>query len=120
MVCVPLEGAKSPPSEHSTCFSRRLGNHTQTHMIRLPINDLKRHNISRADDLRSAVDRVLDSGWYVMGNALREFEAAFADYCGVQSCIGVGNGTDALEIALRALGVGPGAEVITAANAGMY
>jgi dTDP-4-amino-4,6-dideoxygalactose transaminase len=55
-----------------------------------------------------------------MGNALHEFEARFADYCGITFCVGVGNGTDALEIALRALNMGPGAQVVTAANAGMY
>ena len=89
-------------------------------MIEIPINDLRRQYVRLEDDLRRAVFRVLDSGWYVMGNALREFEAAFADYCGVTCCVGVANGTDALEIAMRALGIGPGSEVVTAANAGAY
>ncbi len=55
-----------------------------------------------------------------MGPQHDAFEREFADYCGVTHCLGVGNGTDALEIGLRALGCGPGDEVITAANAGGY
>jgi dTDP-4-amino-4,6-dideoxygalactose transaminase len=63
---------------------------------------------------------VTESGWYILGPRVREFEAAFARYCGVAHCVGTGNGTDALELALRAAGVGAGDQVITAANAGGY
>ena len=59
-------------------------------------------------------------GWYILGPRLEQFEAAFAAYCGVPHCVGTANGTDALELALRACGVGRGDQVITVANAGGY
>ena len=59
-------------------------------------------------ELRAAVERVLDSGRYILGAEVRAFEAEFADYVGAAHAIGVANGTDALTIALRAMGVGPG------------
>ena len=55
-----------------------------------------------------------------MGPAVEQFEFEFASFCGVDHCIGVGNGTDALELALRGAGISEGDEVITVANAGMY
>jgi dTDP-4-amino-4,6-dideoxygalactose transaminase len=64
------------------------------------------------DRLTDAVDRVARSGSYILGPEVEGFEAEFADYLGVRHCIGVANGTDALTIALRALGVGPGDEVV--------
>ena len=71
-------------------------------------------------DLGACLQRVVDSGWYVLGPAVRDFEAAFARYLGVGHAIGVGNGTDALALALRALGVGTGQRVLSVANAGCY
>jgi len=70
---------------------------------------------SRADYL-AAFERVLDTGGFVGGPAVAEFEAAFAAYCGAPHAIAVRTGTDALVLALRALGIGAGDEVITAAN----
>ena len=70
---------------------------------------------SKAEYL-AAFERVLDSGGFIGGPAITEFEATFARYCGAAHAIAVGTGTDALVLALRALGVGPGDEVITAAN----
>jgi dTDP-3-amino-3,4,6-trideoxy-alpha-D-glucose transaminase len=64
------------------------------------------------DRLTEAIDRVARSGRYILGPEVEAFEAEFADYLGVGHCIGVANGTDALTIALRALGVGPGDEVV--------
>jgi dTDP-4-amino-4,6-dideoxygalactose transaminase len=84
------------------------------------INDLRRHTAAQADALAAAVARVIGSGWFVLGRELEAFEAEFAAYCGAAHCIGVANGTDALELALRASGVGPGARVLTVANAGAY
>lgn len=84
------------------------------------INDLTLHNRSLAAGLHAAALRVIDSGWYAMGPEVGQFEAAFAEYCGVAHAVGVANGTDALELALRAVGVQAGDEVITVANAGFY
>ncbi|MCL1961527.1 MAG: DegT/DnrJ/EryC1/StrS family aminotransferase [Desulfovibrionaceae bacterium] len=71
-------------------------------------------------DLAACLRQVVDGGQYVLGPRVREFEAAFARYLGVAHAVGVASGTDALTLALRALGVGPGARVVTAANAGCY
>jgi len=60
-----------------------------------------------------AVERVLRSGWYILGNEVRDFESKWAAKCGARYAIGVGNGMDAIEIGLRALGIGRGDEVIT-------
>ncbi len=90
-------------------------------MIRIDaINDLRRHTAAQADALAAAVARVIGSGWFVLGRELEAFEAEFAAYCGAAHCVGVANGTDALELALRASGAGPGARVLTVANAGAY
>ena len=67
-------------------------------------------------DLRNAFDRVLKRSWYIEGQEDTAFEKAFAGYCGAQYCIGVGNGLDALMLALKALGIGVGDEVIVPSN----
>src|SRR5919112_2101626 len=64
------------------------------------------------DRLSAAIDRVARSGRYILGPEVEAFEREFADYLGVRHCVGVANGTDALTIALRAVGVGPGDEVV--------
>jgi dTDP-4-amino-4,6-dideoxygalactose transaminase len=84
------------------------------------INDLSRHTAALSDELSDCVARVIRSGWFVLGRELEAFEAEFARYCGIEHCIGVANGTDALELALRGCGVGPGGRVLTVANAGAY
>ena len=63
---------------------------------------------------------MIESGWYIFGPRLEAFERAFAEYCGIEHCVGVANGTDAIEIALRACGVKRGDRVVTVANAGGY
>ena len=65
--------------------------------------------------IRQAIDRVIDSGWYVLGPELEAFESEFADACGADQAIGVGNGTDAISLVLRSHSIGPGDEVITTA-----
>jgi dTDP-4-amino-4,6-dideoxygalactose transaminase len=63
-----------------------------------------------------AVARVLESGWYILGQEVRAFEAEFAAWLGATAAVGCGNGTDALALALRALGVGPGMSVVTVSH----
>jgi len=63
-------------------------------------------------ELREAIDRVIDSERYILGPEVSAFESEFAAYCGTAHAVGVANGTDAITIALRAMGVGPGDEVI--------
>ncbi len=86
----------------------------------LMINDLLMHNQKVMDKLSAAVTSTLESGWYVLGNQVKTFEQEFASYCQTEHCISVANGTDALELALRAIDVRKGDKVITVANAGAY
>ncbi|MEP7058832.1 MAG: DegT/DnrJ/EryC1/StrS family aminotransferase, partial [Caldimonas sp.] len=78
--------------------------------------NLRRVNAEHESEMRAAIDRVLASGWYILGEETARFEAEFAEYCGVRHCIGVANGLDALQLILRGLGIGPGDEVIVPAN----
>jgi hypothetical protein len=84
------------------------------------INDLARHSAGVGGEIRRAIENVVASGWYVLGKQLSVFEEVFAEYCGVGHCVGVANGTDALELSFRGLGIGPGTRVATVANAGFY
>jgi dTDP-4-amino-4,6-dideoxygalactose transaminase len=68
------------------------------------------------DEIRVAVDRVLQSGWYILGREVEAFEREFAAYCGVKYAVGCASGTEAIALALMAVGVGPGDEVVTVAN----
>jgi len=67
-------------------------------------------------ELRNAFDRVFARSWYIEGVEDKAFEKAFAEYCGTKYCVGVGNGLDALMLALKALGIGDGDEVIVPSN----
>ncbi len=77
---------------------------------------LKRTYDLYADEYEEASLRALRSGWYILGNELQSFEEQFAEFTGCRFCVGVGNGQEALILALRALGIGPGDEVITQSN----
>lgn len=88
--------------------------------LAVPFGDLRRQNAILRAELDAAVARVIESGWYILGSEVAAFEAEFAVYSGVEHCIGVASGAEALYLALAALDVGPGAEVITVANACMY
>jgi len=78
--------------------------------------DLSFQDAQVAGEIRAGFDRVISASSYVLGPDVDAFESAFAEFCGVGQVIGVGNGTDALELALRAAGVGPGDDVIVPAN----
>jgi len=71
-------------------------------------------------NIRTALDRVLASQWFVLGTEVNAFEQEFAQYCGASHCVTVANGTDALELALRGVGVSTGDCVMCAANGGFY
>ncbi len=71
-------------------------------------------------DFSEPLMRVVNRHWYIMGEEVKAFEKEFAHYVGAEHCISVANGSEALEIALLGLGVGPGDRVITVANAGFY
>lgn len=86
----------------------------------LLINDLKLHSEKLRVLTDAAIARVLDRGWFVLGPEVNAFEAQFAQYIGVAKSVSLANGTDALELALRAIGIGKGDQVATVANAGMY
>ncbi|MDH5525689.1 MAG: DegT/DnrJ/EryC1/StrS family aminotransferase [Nitrospirota bacterium] len=89
-------------------------------MNKIPFNAPGRQYSDLKAGIDTAVQRVLESGWYLLGSETSGFEADFAHYLGVAHCVSVANGTDALEIALRVAGCGPDSEVITVANAGGY
>ncbi|MDG1432284.1 MAG: DegT/DnrJ/EryC1/StrS family aminotransferase [Paracoccaceae bacterium] len=82
----------------------------------VPFLDLHAGYAELKTDIDAAVAAVLDSGWYILGKEVESFEAEFASFCGAKHAIGVANGLDALTLALRAVGVGPGDEVIVPAN----
>jgi dTDP-4-amino-4,6-dideoxygalactose transaminase len=82
----------------------------------IPFVDLKAQYDSIKSEIDAAIAQVLAETAFIGGPHVKAFEEAFARYCGVSQCVGVANGTDALYVALRALGVGPGDEVLTVAN----
>ena len=84
--------------------------------LTIPLVDLVADDRELRADLDAAMRRVVDEGSFVLGAELESFEREFAAYCGARHAIGVGSGLDALALALQARGIGPGDEVITAAN----
>lgn len=82
----------------------------------IPFLDLRAAYLELKTDIDAAVARVLDSGYYILGPEVDGFEAAWAAYCGAGYAVGLANGLDALILALRALDVGPGDEVIVPSN----
>lgn len=81
----------------------------------IPLGDLRREYQEYRAEIDEAVARVLRRGWFILGEEGEEFEAEWAAYCGVQHAVGVGNGTDAIQLALRAASIGPGDEVVVPA-----
>src|SRR5436190_2864521 len=84
-------------------------------MSDIPYLDLVRQHRAIREDVLAVVTEVIDTAGFVGGKRFAAFEAEFAEYCGAKHCIGIANGTDAIKIALRAVGVGPGDEVIVPA-----
>ncbi|QJW88830.1 DegT/DnrJ/EryC1/StrS family aminotransferase [Spirosoma taeanense] len=82
----------------------------------IPFLELSRVNQPHEERIRLAMNRVMESGWYVLGREVSAFEEQFARLCGVRQCIGVGNGLDALTLVLKAWNFPPGSEVIVPAN----
>jgi dTDP-4-amino-4,6-dideoxygalactose transaminase len=82
----------------------------------IPFLDLQAINLSQADQLQAAFQRVLHSGWFILGQETAAFERQFAAYSGSGHCIGVANGLDAIFLILKAYGIGPGDEVIVPSN----
>ncbi len=81
--------------------------------LNIPLVNLKRQSDRLRDEIHASLDRVIDSGQFIMGDEEKTFEKEIASFVGTTYGIGVGNGTDALIMALRALNIGPGDEVIT-------
>lgn len=86
----------------------------------IPLQAPVRQYYSLESDIRAAIDVVLQSGRYLLGQKTTDFEVAFAQFCGRNHCISVGNGTDALELSLRSIGIEAQDQVMTVANAGGY
>ena len=87
----------------------------------VPLNALDRQTRHGLDErFAQAFERVMRSGWFVLGREVAAFEEEFAAYCGVAHAIGVGNGSDALELAIAALDLPQGSEIAVAPNAAMY
>jgi dTDP-4-amino-4,6-dideoxygalactose transaminase len=84
--------------------------------MNIPFLDMKSPYIELRSELDEAYRRVMESGWYILGEEVEAFEAEFAAYCGVRHCVGVANGLEALHLVLRAYGIGPSDEVIVPAN----
>jgi dTDP-4-amino-4,6-dideoxygalactose transaminase len=82
----------------------------------IPFLDLKSPHIELREEIDEAIARVVDSGWYILGPEVDAFEAEYAAYCEAAHCVSLANGLDALHLALRAMDVGPGDEVIVPSN----
>ncbi len=82
----------------------------------IPFLDMKPAYEELKPELDAAYERVMRSGWFVLGKEVEAFEAEYAAFCGTRHCVGLGNGLEALELVLRAWDVGPGDEVIVPSN----
>lgn len=84
--------------------------------MKIQFGDLRRQYFSIKEEIDEAISKVLEKGWYILGENVESFEKEFAAYCGAEFAIGVGSGTEALHLALLACGVQPADEVITVPN----
>jgi aminotransferase EvaB len=119
MCCLEKHRSSAWRTGYNRHFSLRPITSDRQHDM-IQINNLSLHTNALREPLLAAITRVIDSGWFILGPELEAFEREFAAWCGAAHAIGVANGTEAIELALRALGVKAGDEVVVAANAGMY
>jgi len=84
--------------------------------MQVPFLSFEKTHQPHKQALMRAMERVLDSGWFIMGKELANFEQLYADFSNTKACVGVANGLDALHIALKVLGIGKGDEVIVPSN----
>ena len=84
--------------------------------MQVPFNSFLPMEQELKEPLQAAFQRILDHSWYILGAENASFEAAFSAFCGVEHCVGVGNGLDALMLILKALDIGPGDEVLVPSN----
>src|SRR5512138_111723 len=89
---------------------------TPTKTQDIPLVDLRAQYATIRDDVRKAIDEVLESMQLTIGPNVKAFDKEWAEYCGSKHAIGVGSGTDALQLAIRAAGVSAGDEVITVSH----
>jgi dTDP-4-amino-4,6-dideoxygalactose transaminase len=89
---------------------------SKTEKLQVPFVDLANQCNELAGEVIPAIESVIRRGQFILGDEVQEFEEKFADYCETDYCVSVASGTEALHLALRAIGVGPGDEVITAGN----
>jgi dTDP-4-amino-4,6-dideoxygalactose transaminase len=84
--------------------------------MKIPLVDLKAQYVGVADEALEAITSVMQTTQFILGDQVKAFEEEFAAFCGARFCVGVANGTDAIQLACRASGIGPGDEVIIPAN----
>lgn len=82
----------------------------------IPFLDMKAPYLELKDQMDAAYQRVMGSGWYILGEEVEQFEFEFANFCGARHCVGLANGLEALQLALMAAGIGEGDEVIVPSN----
>src|SRR6266516_982501 len=104
-----------PEAQYPHTLHQRRGP-TPMAELRVPLVDLRAGHRVLRDELQAAIDRVIDSAAFIQGPEVAAFERAFAAFCGTQRAVGVASGTAALHLALLALGVMPGDEVVTVAH----
>ena len=104
------------PARFPAMFAANDRTHAIPGLMNVPFQDLPLQTRGLRHELDAAIDAVLQHGQFILGPEVAAFEKSWAGFCGVRHAIGVGSGTDALQLTLRALKIGPGDEVITAAN----
>jgi dTDP-4-amino-4,6-dideoxygalactose transaminase len=106
----------NPYDEATTIGTQSIFECAESKKVKVPFLELRPAYEELRAELDTAYRRVMDSAWYILGKELETFETEFAAYCGVNHCIGVGNGLDALHLILRGYGIGQGDQVIVPSN----